>query len=119
MPATFTVGRCLNIYLKRDLIGYNFNVMSISEENSVGYILEVDLEYPQQLHNEHSDYPLAPESMIVTDEMLSPHSKRLKDELNIKGKPVQKLIPNIFSKTRYVLHYQNLKLYLSLGVKID
>lgn len=32
--------------------------------------------------------------------------------------PVKKLIPNLMDKTKYVLHYRNLKLYLSLGLKI-
>ena len=40
-------------------------LMKIKSNNSIGYILEVDLEYTQNLHNEHSDYPLAPEKIII------------------------------------------------------
>ena len=61
-------------------------------------ILEVDLEYPKQLHDLHNDYPLAPERLVL-------------------GK-VEKLMPNLNDKTKYVLHYENLKLYESLGLKI-
>ena len=39
----------------------NFDVMQISDESDTGYILDVDLEYPQHLHDSHSDYPLAAE----------------------------------------------------------
>ena len=60
--------------------------------------LEVDLEYPEDLHNLHNDYPLAPE--------------------RIKIRNVEKLIPNLNNKTNYVMHYGNLKLYESLGLKI-
>ena len=42
------------------------------EDSTTGVILEVDLEYPQELHNLHNDYPSAPEKMKVTKEMLSP-----------------------------------------------
>ena len=96
----------------------NFNVMNISDTSEEGYILECDLDYPIELHDSHNDYPLAPESMIVEDELLSKYSKKLKTELHISGKPMGKLIPNLRNKRKYVLHYRNLKLYLSLGVKL-
>ena len=60
--------------------------------------LEVDLEYPEQLHDLHNDYPLAPERIKICN--------------------VEKLIPNLNNKTNYVVHYENLKLYESLGSKI-
>lgn len=49
-----------------------FKVSQISDENQVGYILEVDLDYPEELHDHHSDYPLAPERLSVKSEDLSP-----------------------------------------------
>ena len=36
------------------------DVMSINEKSEIGYFLEVDLEYPNELHELHNDYPLAP-----------------------------------------------------------
>lgn len=61
-------------------------------------ILEVDLEYPHHLHDLHNDYPLAPERLIVDK--------------------VEKLIPNLSNKEKYVVHHETLKLYLSLGLKL-
>ena len=46
---------------------------TILSDNKKGYILEVDLEYPEELHELHNDYPLAAEKMKVTKEMLSPY----------------------------------------------
>ena len=48
-----------------------FDIMSISEKSLIGYFLEVDLEYPDQLHQLHNDYPLAPEKLAVSSGMLS------------------------------------------------
>ena len=61
-------------------------------------ILEVDLDYAEQLHNLHNDYPLAPERVQIGS--------------------VEILIQNLNNKTNYVVHYENLKLYESLGLKI-
>ena len=60
--------------------------------------LVVDLEYPEDLHDLHNDYPLAQEC--------------------VKMGNIEKLIPNLNNKTNYVVHYENLKLYESLGLKI-
>ena len=49
----------------------NFNVNSVSENSSTGYILEDDLEYPDKLHKLHNDYPLAPEKLAVSCDMFS------------------------------------------------
>ena len=95
-----------------------FNVNSISENSSVGYILEVDLEYLDGLHVLHNDYPLAPEKLAVLYEMFSVYCKKVADEYGIKVGDIKKLIPNLGDKTSYVFHYRNLQLYLSLGMKL-
>ena len=63
-----------------------------------GCVLEVDLEYPEGLHDLHNEYPLAPERLTINK--------------------VEKLIPNLNNKKKYIIHYENLKLYESLGLKI-
>ena len=95
-----------------------FDVMSISEKSPIGYFLKVDLEYPDELHELHNDYPLAPEKLVVTNDMLSKYCKKIVDKYDIKVGGVKKLIPNLRNKTKYVLHYRNIQLYLSLGMKL-
>ena len=46
-----------------------FDVNSISEKSPEGYILKVDLEYPDELHVLHNDYPLAAEKLAVSSNM--------------------------------------------------
>ena len=60
-------------------------------------ILEVDLEYPEELHDLHNDYPLCPE--------------RVECDHGVK-----KLIPNLRHKNNYVVHYKTLMQYLNLGM---
>ena len=94
------------------------DVMSINKKRGVGYFLEVDLEYPNELHELHNDYPLAPEKLAVSNDMLSTYCKNIADKYDIKVGDVKKLIPNLGDKTKYVLHYRNLQLYLSLEMKL-
>ena len=75
------------------------DVMSIIKKSEIGYFLEVDLEYPDELHELHNDYPLAPEK-LVTNDMLSKYCKEIADEYGIKVSDVKKLIPNLRSKTK-------------------
>ena len=88
------------------------------EESNKGLILEVDLEYPKKLHDLHDDYPLAPEKVKVTNNMLSDYCKNIADKYNISTGLVQKLIPTLGNKEKYVLHYRNLKLYIDLGLNL-
>ena len=96
----------------------DFILDNYTDETRKGVILEVDLEYPEELHDLHNDYPLAPEKILITDDMLSPYCKGLKDSENISSGRVHKLVPNLMSKEKYVLHYRNLQQYLSLGMKL-
>ena len=82
-------------------------------------ILEVDLEYPEGLHNLHNDYPLAPEKVKVTEDMLSEYCQNIAKKYGISTGLVSKLIPTLGKKEKYVLHYRNLQLYTYyLGLKV-
>ena len=81
-------------------------------------ILEVDLEYPRELHDLHNDYPVAPEKAKVSKNMVSRYCKKIAEKYKISIGQVNKLIPTLKSKEKYVLHYRNLQLYLDLGLNL-
>ena len=83
-----------------------------------GCIIECDLEYPENLHDEHNMYPLASEKILVEKDMLSPYCNEILNEFKIQKTTCKKLIPNLMNKQKYVLHYKNLQLYLDLGLKL-
>ena len=51
--------------------------MSINEKSEIEYFVEVGLEYPDELHELHNDYPLTPEKLAVSSDMLSKYCKNL------------------------------------------
>ena len=95
-----------------------FDVSSISKKSPIGYILEADLEYPDELHALHNDYQLVPENLAISYDMQSDYCKKSADKYEIKFGDVKKSIPNLGNKTNYVLHYRNLQLCLSLGMRL-
>ena len=76
-----------------------FNNQIVQVWKKTPCILEVDLEYPEELHDLHNDYPLCPERVECNN-------------------GVKKLIPNLRDKNNYVVHYKTLMQYLSLGMKL-
>ena len=92
-------------------------VLSTPDDAQCGYILEVDLEYPDYLHEEHSDFPLAPTKDTVNRCWLSDYQLDL-----MRGLPStcqnKKLLQTLHKKSRYTLHYVTLKLYVKLGLRV-
>ncbi|XP_036148385.1 uncharacterized protein LOC118647470 [Monomorium pharaonis] len=78
----------------------NFDVCAIAPDSPTGYIFEVDLEYPRDLHDEYTDLPFCP--------------KRDKPP----GKREYKLLATLYDKKRYVIHYRNLQQCTRHGLHI-
>ena len=77
--------------------------LNIPDNSSVGYILELDYEYSEQLHDSHKDLPL------ISRAFHSPNSKC----------EIPKLMTTLLTKKNYIVHYRKFELYLSLGCKIN
>ena len=75
------------------------------------------LSSPQRPHDVHNAYPLAPERMVIKKEWMSEYQHSLLG-VGVTPSEDEKLVPNLHNKDRYVLHYRNLQLYLSLGMRL-
>ena len=69
-----------------------------NENSEKGLILEVDLEYPKELHILHNEYPCAPQKMIITDDMLSDYARKIKEEHSVSSGKVPKLVTTLYDK---------------------
>ena len=68
------------------------------KDGKKGLIIGVDLEYPQELHDLHNDYPVAPEKVKVLNDMLSGYCKKIAEKYKISIGLVSKLIPTLRDK---------------------
>ncbi len=93
-------------------------LLSTPSDSDVGYILELDLEYPEELHDLHSDFPLAPEKTVVEELWLSPYQKALRNRMRTNVQKSKKLLQTLHKKFNYTVHYRTLQLYVQLGLKI-
>jgi hypothetical protein len=101
-------------WLNEDEIN-NLDLSSFKDNDDYGYILDVDLHYPTHLHQLHNCYPLAPEHLQITRDMLSPYQK---EHFQSKTSTIKKLVPNLQDKAHYICHYRNLQLYVNLGLEV-
>ena len=83
-----------------------------------GCIVECDLEYPNLCKFNTRRFPLAPEHMIVKEEMLSKYQLKLLEEQEIKLGKEKKLFLTLYDKKKYIVHHSILKEYIKLGLKV-
>ena len=74
-------------------------ISELATRTDKGYLLEVDVSYPKELHNQHNDLPFMSERMEING--------------------VEKLVPNLRDKKNYVIHIQALNQVLQHGLRLD
>jgi hypothetical protein len=100
------------------------SMKNIPEDSETGYILEVDLEYPKELHDSHDDYPLCPENKVCVpspemgDIAVDVGLLKRDQDGTLKAPTNKKLVANLFDKTNHVIHYRELQVCLRNGMKL-
>ena len=67
------------------------------------------VDYSENLHEDHSDYPMVPEKTKIKTELLSPYSLENANKFDIKTGNINKLVLNLTPNNNYMVHYRNLK----------
>ena len=95
-------------------------IIQTSEDSDYGYVVEVDLDYPVELHDHHKDYPLAPTKEVVQKAWLGTYQRELliKSKVPVESTKTRKLLQTLHNKRNYTIHYITLKLYIELGLKV-
>ena len=95
-------------------------IASIPADGDDGYLLEVSLEYPESLHDDHNCFPLAPEHYQTQLEDLSEEQRQTYTKIYKREtyRGSSKLVTTLYDKERYVVHYRALQLYLQLGLRL-
>jgi hypothetical protein len=88
-------------------------ILNIPDDAKVGYMFEVDLHYPEELHNLHNGYALAPVNMDIKNSQLNDWQQE-----DRKENKITKLCTSFEDKIKYGVNYRLLKLYIQLGVKV-
>ena len=121
-------GWAMSQYLPYEGLRWNNNItleeiMQTSDEADEGHIIECDLHFPPEIHDKLKEYPPCPENIDPKLEWFSDYQmgvaktcKAIKE--NGKYSATCKLIPHLFDRPNYVIHYRNLKFILELGAKV-
>lgn len=87
-------------------------ILAIAKDAPIGYEMEIDVEYPEHLHDAHNDYPLFPESMFVG------RDGKISKVKTAGGDQTPKLIPNLYDKENYMEHYRYIQFAIKQGLVV-
>ena len=94
-------------------------LLDLDVDGDIGYLLEVDLGYPKEIHDSTVDFPFAPEKLKINENHLSDFMKRQISDLGTKIHTYEKLLLTQWDKPCYVVHFKLLQFYLRHGMQLQ
>jgi len=94
---------------------------SLDRNSLVGYFFEIDLSFPENVHEKLNSYPPAPYNRVVKKEELSPFQKQILNDIEISSQYFKqnRLISDLYTRKNYICHFSVLKTFMDLGCKVD
>ena len=114
----YAMSKCLPTSGFKWIVPKEFDLNKCTSNSSKECVLQVNPEYSKEFKKLQNDYPLAPDKIQMKREMLSDYQLKITNLYNIPIGNVKKLVPNFFDIEKYVIHYENLQLFLRLGLKL-
>ena len=114
-------GHSMSEYLPYDEIKFDNTVklediLNTPDDSDVGYFIEVDLKYPDNIKEKTKNFPFAPENKKINPDTFNDYVKEIKPDVYISTK---KLICDFSDKKNYLIHYRMLKFYIKHGMVVD
>ena len=91
-------------------------ILNTSDDSDIGYFVEVDLRYPDNLKEKTKNFPFCPESNKINPDRYNDYMNKIKPKNYTKSK---KLICDWMDKKNYLVHYSMLKFYVRHGMVVD
>ena len=88
------------------------------DEAKVVYYFELNLKYPEELHNAHKDWAYAPDKEKPKRQWLNNYQQSFLTSSSRACTPTQRRLTKSYDKANYVLYQRNLMQYLSAGLRI-
>ena len=91
-------------------------ILNTPDDSDIGYFVEADLRYPDNITEKTKNFPFCPENKIIDKDKYNDYMKEIKPENYAKSK---KLICDWTDKENYLVHYRMLKFYVRHSMVVD
>ena len=91
-------------------------ILQTDDNGEIGFVVEVDLEYPDAIHEKHSDFPIISDKQPIDPLELSEYQTQMKNALKVSATKTNKLRQTFHPKSHYVTHFRNLKFFVEQGI---
>ena len=114
-------GHSMSQYLPFDEIKFDNNVtlediINTPDDNDIGYFVEVDLKYPDNIKEKTKKFPFAPVNKKINHDNYNDYMKEIRPDTYVQTK---KLICDWSDKKNYLIHYRMLKFYIRHGMVVE